>query len=131
MKLRHYFEEHHGRGIISTADAQGNVNAAVYATPHFMDNGQIAFIMRDRLTHKNITENPKAAYLFIEQGDGVRGVRLYLEKTAEEQDSVQLKELNRRKGRYAEEDLEPKFLVYFKITRILPLLGAGDPGITL
>ena len=131
MKLRRYFEEHHGRGIIATADTQGNVNAAVYATPHFMDNGQIAFIMRDRLTHKNITENPKATYLFIEEGEVVKGVRLYLEKTDEEQDSAQLKELNRRKGRYPEDDQEPRFLVYFKVTKILPLLGDADPGITL
>ena len=130
MKLRQYFEEHSGRGIIATSDKEGNVNAAVYATPHFMDDGEIAFIMRDRLTHKNITENPKAAYLFIAEGSGVTGIRLYLEKTAEEQDSEKLNEINRRKGRYEEEEIEARFLVYFKVTKILPLLGAADPGIT-
>ena len=31
-----------------------------------MDDGTLAFIMRDRLTHQNITENPHAAYLFVE-----------------------------------------------------------------
>ncbi len=132
MRLADYFENNKGRGIISTSDREGRVNAAVYATPHMMDEGQIAFIMRDRLTHKNIGENPFAAYLFIAEGQGVGGVRLYLEKTAEEQDSAKLEELHRRKRSYAqEEELGPKYLVYFKINKILPLIGAGDPGITV
>lgn len=130
MTLKEYFENNRGRGIVSTADNNGNVNAAVYATPHFLEEGQIAFIMRDRLTHKNITENPKAAYLFIANGDGVNGIRLYLEKTGEEQDSARLNELRRMKSSNSE-DQSPKFLVYFKVTKILPLLGDGDAGIAI
>ncbi len=132
MNLAEYFNSNRGRGIISTADREGKVNAAVYATPHFMDDGQIAFIMRDRLTHKNITENPFAAYLFIIEGERSSGVRLYLEKTAEEQDSAKLEELHRRKRSYTEEEeLGPKYLVYFKVVKILPLIGAGDPGVSI
>ena len=131
MNLQEYFKQNKGRGIISTADALGNVNSAVYATPHFMEDGLVAFIMRDRLTHKNIGENPRAAYLFIAEGVGVRGVRLYLEKIREEADSDKLEELHRRKRSDAEEEeLGAKFLVYFRVTKILPLIGAGDPGIT-
>ncbi len=130
MTLAEYFANNKGRGIISTSDREGRVNAAVYATPHFMEDGQIAFIMRDRLTHKNIGENPYAAYLFTAEGGG--GVRLYLEKTKEDQDSAKIEELHRRKRSYAEEEeLGPKFLVYFKVNKILPLIGAGDPGVTV
>jgi hypothetical protein len=132
MTLKEYFAQNRGRGIIATADMEGNVNAAVYATPHILENGQVAFIMRDKLTHKNITDNPKAAYLFEVAGEGVSGIRLYLEKTAEEQDSPKLEELRRRKHNSAEEDgMSPKFLVYFKINRILPLLGDGNPGVSV
>lgn len=131
MKLKDYFQQNKGRGIISTADASGNVNAAVYATPHFIEDDQIAFIMRDRLTHKNIGENSKAAYLYLIEGGGISGVRLYLEKTGEEENSARIDELDRRKKSCAEEEeLSPRFLVTFRITRILPLIGAGDPGIT-
>jgi len=130
MKLAEYFENTKGRGVISTSDKEGNVNAAIYATPHMMEEGQIAFIMRDKLTHKNITENPYAAYLFIAEGAGFKGVRLYLEKTKEEQNSEKIEELSRRKGKYTEEaELAPKFLVYFNVKKILPLIGAGDPGV--
>jgi hypothetical protein len=132
MTLKEYFATNKGRGIIATADAEGNVNAAVYAIPHMMESGQIAFIMRDKLTHKNITENPKAAYLFEIVGDGVCGIRLYIEKIKEEQDSPKLEELRRRKHSSAEEnEMSPKFLVYFKVNKILPLLGDGDPGVSV
>lgn len=130
MNLKEYFSDTKGMGILSTADKNGKVNAAVYATPHFMDEGQIAFIMRDRLTHKNIQENSKAAYLFIEEGTRSSGIRLYLEKTHEEEDAQKLEELHRRKRSYAEEEeLGPKFLVYFTVSQILPLIGGGDSGI--
>lgn len=131
MKITDYFEKNKGRGVLSTADAAGNVNAAVYAKPHFMEDGQIAFIMRDRLTHSNTLENPGAAYLFMAEGIGFTGLRLYLEKTAEERDTAKIEELHRRKRSYEEdEELGPKFLVYFRIKKILPLIGDGDPGVT-
>jgi hypothetical protein len=131
MKIAEYFEKNKGRGILSTADSAGNVNAAVYAKPHMMEDGQIAFIMRDRLTHSNISENPNAAYLFMAEGIGFTGLRLYLEKTAEERDTPKIEELHRRKRSYEEdEELGPKFLVYFRIKKILPLIGSDDPGVT-
>jgi len=34
MNLKTYFENTRGTGIISTADSNGRVNAAVYARPH-------------------------------------------------------------------------------------------------
>ncbi|WP_291316787.1 pyridoxamine 5'-phosphate oxidase family protein, partial [Desulfuromonas sp.] len=71
--MKAYFETSSGKGVLSTADGEGRVDAAIYAKPHVMDDGTLAFIMRDRLTHKNLTENPYAAYLFVEDGPGYRG----------------------------------------------------------
>ena len=73
MELKDYFENTKGVGVIATADKDGKVNAAVYARPHFLEDGTLAFIMRDRLTHSNIQSNPHAAYLFIENGPGYNG----------------------------------------------------------
>lgn len=132
MKLQDYFEENSGRGILSTADRDGNVDAAVYASPHILENEQVAFIMRERLSHKNLEENPRAAYLFMKDGKGYSGLRLYLEKTGEECDTPRVEELRKRKRSCEEdEELGPKHLVYFKVTKILPLVGRGDPGVTL
>jgi hypothetical protein len=124
MKLREYFESVKGRGVLATADGEGKVDAAIYATPHFLEDETIAFIMRDRLTHNNLQSNPHAAYLFIETGQKFAGKRLFLTKTREEQDSELLYSLRRKE--YSDEKNEPKFLVFFQIDKVLPLIGSGD-----
>jgi hypothetical protein len=125
MKLSEYFEQASGMGILATADSAGAVDAAVYAKPHFIDEETVAFIMADRLTHHNIQQNPQAAYLFREAGDKYLGKRLYLKKTKEVQDTQLVSEMRRKKypeivGKYGDEN---KFVVYFKIDKVLQLVG--------
>ncbi len=124
MKLSEYFEKTRGRGVLATADSGGKVNAAVYARPHFMDKETVAFIMADRLTHKNLQSNPHAAYLFMESGEKFVGKRLYLTKIREEKDSELIDRLSRR--RYEELKNKTTYLVYFRIDKVLPLTGAGE-----
>jgi hypothetical protein len=123
MEPKAYFENTQGTGILATADAQGKVDAAVYSRPHVMEDGTLAFIMRDRLTHHNLQTNPQATYLFIENVPGYQGKRLFMTKVREEQDPEKIKALKRRQ--YADDDLEPKFLVYFTVVQELPLIGSG------
>ena len=111
MDLKEYFENTKGFGVLATADGEGQVDAAVYARPHFMENGTLAMIMRDRLTHHNLQSNPHAHYLFREGNGGYKGKRLFLTKVGEEQDSELLESLRRRQ--YINEKDEAKFLVYF------------------
>jgi hypothetical protein len=122
MDLKDYFEDKKGIGVLATADGNGKVDAAVYARPHFMDDGSLAFIMRDRLTHHNIQSNPHATYLFVENGPGYKGKRLFMTKLREEQDSDLLYELKRRE--YKNDDQESKFLVFFRLDQELPLIGS-------
>ena len=125
MELREYFENAKGHGVLATADDNGNVDVAIYAKPHFMDDGTIAFIMADRLTHHNLQSNNQAAYLFKEEGDGYKGKRLFLTKLREEQDSELLYSL--RSDRYPphKESGKTRYLVFFKVEKVLPLIGAG------
>lgn len=123
MQLKSYFEETKGIGVMATADGAGKVDAAVYARPHFMEDGTLAFIMRDRLTHSNLQTNPHATYLFVEQGAGYRGIRLFMTKLREEQDSELLKKLKRRK--YEDDNEVSMFLVFFRLDQQLPLVGDG------
>jgi hypothetical protein len=126
MDLRKYFENVKGHGVLATADADGKVDVAIYGKPHFMDDGSIAFIMADRLTHANLQSNNHAAYLFKEKGNGYQGVRLFLSKLREEQDSELLYSI--RSKRYASEKEEGKrrFLVFFNVDKVLPLIGAAE-----
>ena len=125
MKLSEYFEKATGMGILATSDSAGAVDAAVYAKPHFIDEDTVAFIMADKLTHHNVQQNPRAAYLFREAGEKYVGRRLYLTKTKEVQDPQLVSEMRRKKypevaGKYGDEN---KFIVYFKIDKVLPLIG--------
>lgn len=124
MKLKDYFESAKGVGVMSTADARGQVDAAIYARPHVMDDGTLAFIMRERLTHNNITQNPYAIYLFIENAAGYKGVRLFLKKVKEDDNAELIAEMTRR-CLSPEEDAAkgPKFIVYFQIEKALKLIG--------
>ena len=118
--------------MLSTADNDGKVDAAIYAKPHVIKDGTIAFIMRDRLTHKNINENPHAVYLFIENAGGYKGVRLFLKKVREDDNAELISQMTRR-CLTAEEDAAkgPKFLVYFEVEKILNLIGGDSPDINL
>ncbi|MCX5856827.1 MAG: pyridoxamine 5'-phosphate oxidase family protein [Deltaproteobacteria bacterium] len=126
MKLGEYFENNKGIGVLSTADSSGKVNAAIYGRPHFMDEQTVAFIAADRLTHANLQTNPHAVYLFKEDGR-YEGQRLYLTKTHEEKDSPLIDEIRRKKFKEVEGKYktESKFLIYFKVDKVLPLIGEG------
>ncbi|MEK6196420.1 MAG: pyridoxamine 5'-phosphate oxidase family protein [Deltaproteobacteria bacterium] len=124
MEIKEYFENTKGTGVMATADSDGKVDTAIYARPHFMDDGSIALIMRDRLTHHNLESNSHACYMFIEKGPGYKGKRLFLTKLREEKDSELLQSLRRRQ--YIDKSDESKFLVFFKIDKELPLVGAGE-----
>ena len=124
MKLVEYFDQKKGVGVLSTADSEGKVDAAIYARPHFMEDGTLAFIMRDRLSHHNLQSNPHATYLFKEEGSGYRGRRLFMTRVREKRNTGQLESLRRRKSAYGSD--EDRFLVFFKLDNELPLIGDGS-----
>ncbi len=124
MDLKEYFENTKGVGVLATADSDGKVDAAIYARPHFMEDGTLAVISRDRLTHHNLQSNFHATFLFIEEGPGYKGKRLFMTKVREEEDSELLHSLRRRQ--YPDDKQEAKFLVFFKLDKELPLIGAGN-----
>jgi hypothetical protein len=131
MSLSEYFENVDGIGILATADPQGNVDLALYARPHIIDEDEVAFIMSDRLSHDNVTTNPHAAYLFLEQGEqgaaegfgGYNGLRLYLTKTEEETDPQKIEDLRREGRKDRDYGDQKKFLVHFKIEGTRRLIG--------
>jgi hypothetical protein len=125
MELKAYFDTTKGIGILSTADGEGKVNSAIYARPRVLEDGNIAFIMRDRLSHHNLTSNPHAAYLFREGDSGYKGIRLHLTKIHEESGTPLVRDFCRRCRIDDNPDVE-RFLVTFRIEKELPLIGPGD-----
>ena len=123
--LEKYFSETRGWGILSTADSRGHVNSAIYARPHIMEDGTIAFIMANRLSHNNLESNSHAVYLFKEDGNQYKGKRLYLTKVREEEETELLYSLKRRKYPPQQENsMKPLFLVFFRVDQERPLIGS-------
>jgi hypothetical protein len=131
MDLKEYFENNKGLGVLATADSEGKVDLAVYSKPHFMDDGTIAFIMADRLTHHNLQSNDHAAYMFVEESSGYNGIRLFLTKLREEQDSDLLYSIRSKLYPPHKEEGKTRFLVFFKVDKELPLIGAEREKDTL
>ena len=124
MDIPEYFENVRGTGVLATADSEGHVDAALFARPHIMDKETVAFIMPDRLTHHNLQSNHHATYLFMEEGPGYKGIRLFLKKTGEEKDSELLHSIRRKKYAEPPNEEDSRFLVFFKVESSLPLVGA-------
>ena len=124
MGLSDYFETTEGTGILSTADSDGNVDSAIYAIPHIVDDETLVLVMTDKLSHANLQTNPKATYMFIEKAQGYKGKRLYLQKIREENDPELVQSIRRRK-RYSEEGeaVSGSSAVYFKVVKTRPLVG--------
>ena len=127
MELSEYFNKRKGTGVLSTANTDGRVDAAIYARPHFFDEETVAFIAGDRLTHENLGTNPSAVYLFKEM-DSYQGKRLYLTKIKEEKDSPLIDEIRRKRDNEHDKKhkTESAFLIYFHIDEIRPLIGDGS-----
>ena len=126
MKLSEYFENAKGTGVLATADADGKVNMAIYARPHFLDANDdetIAFIMADRLCHANVQTNPHASYLFMEEGKDYLGKRLTLRRIKEETDPEKIRSVRRRQLPCECEEGTTRFLVYFRVDGVRPLIG--------
>ena len=130
MFLAEYFKNLEGTGIFATADKDGMVDLAIYAKPHVVDDRTIALVMRQKLSHQNLKSNIHAAYMFIEAGEGYRGLRLYLTKLREEINESVIAEFIKGNPNIAPlKDDSVKYLVFFRVDNTWPLVG--DPQLEI
>ncbi|MBN1124839.1 MAG: pyridoxamine 5'-phosphate oxidase family protein [Sedimentisphaerales bacterium] len=129
MDLASYFENARGTGVLGTTDPEGHVDLAIYAKPHVVDSTTVAFVMRQRLSHQNLKSTMHAAYLFIEDGAGYNGYRLYLTKLREEINASLAAAIREKQPAiYPKADDSNKYVVIFKVDRIRPLIGDEPPS---
>ena len=123
MKLLELFKEA-GRGVIATSNTQGEVNVAIYATPHVVDDSTLAWGMTEGRTYHNIMENPRAAYLLMYAGAVYTGARLSLKLKGIENSGDMLDVIKARTldivGAGAAEAV--KHVAYFTVVEIRPLI---------
>ena len=123
MKLAEHFEDG-GMGVMATAGSDGEVNTAVYAVPHVIDEETVAWGMTEGRTLRYAKENPRASYLYLSPGGKGKGVRLTLAVKNIETAGELLERIRER----ASETVNPragaavKYVVYFRIVETRPLL---------
>lgn len=126
MNLADYFEQTTGTGVLATCNPGHEVDVAIYSKPHVVDENTVIFVMKERLSHQNLRSNLQATYMFIEDGKKYKGVRLYLTMIREEKNRTLVEALRKKQPCiYPAEDDSDKFLVYFQIDRMRPLIGDG------
>lgn len=126
MSLSEYFENIKGVGILATSDTEGNVNSAIYSRPYIIDENTVAFSMLERVSYANIQSNPRAAYMYIEQGEGYNGKRMYLTMTGEEKDPERIETIKKQHEKAKDYDGKVRHLIYFSVDRTRPLVGSFE-----
>jgi hypothetical protein len=112
-----------GHGVIGTASKAGVVNMAVYAVPHVVDNGTVAWGMTDGRTWNNVRENPNASYTYFAPGEGFRGARLTLTLSRTEDSGTMLAKIRERTADSSPGNPQAvKHVAYFTVVETRPLV---------
>jgi len=123
MKLSELFKKD-GRGVIATSNMQGDVNVAIYATPHVIDDETLAWGMTDARTYRNVMDNPRAAYLYMYAGPGYAGARLGLKLQKVENSGEMLDAIKVRTRDIVSPGAAAavKHVAYFTVVEVRPLV---------
>ena len=129
MKLTDYFTKTDGVGILATCEPDHNVDQAIYSTPFVVEEQTVAFVMKERRSHRNLQSHLKASYLFLEKGTGFKGIRLHLTMLHEDKNRSLIESLRKKQPYiYPKEDDSDEFLVFFSVDRVRPLEGDTFPA---
>jgi hypothetical protein len=123
MTLSELFKEA-GRGVIATSNMQGEVNVAVYAAPHVVDDETLAWGMTEGRTYHNVMENPGAAYLYMYAGAGFSGARLGLKLKGIENSGEMLDAVKARTRHIVSPGAAAAIthVAYFTVVEVRPLI---------
>jgi hypothetical protein len=123
MNLNELFEQQ-GLAVMATASKDGSVNTAVYARPHVVDDRTMVWGMTEGRTYRNISENPRASFLFKAASPGFQGVRLTLELVKTEESGPMLAKIREN----ADATVGPgtgaavTHAAWFTVTEVRPLI---------
>ncbi|HON82185.1 MAG TPA: pyridoxamine 5'-phosphate oxidase family protein [Methanoregulaceae archaeon] len=130
-KLMEYFNKSPRIGTLSTADKAGNVDSAVFGSPHMTDEKTVVMGLGENRTLSNLQENPHAVFMIVEPGKEFmdwKGIRVYLKVKNVATSGPALETFKAQMAKVAGE--EAAAMVYavvgFEITAIRPLIDFGQ-----
>jgi Pyridoxamine 5'-phosphate oxidase. len=130
-KLMEYFNRSPRIGTLSTADAQGRVDTAVFGSPRMIDDRTVIMGLGKNRTFANLVENPYAVFLIIEPGKALmdwKGVRVYLKMTSKATSGPQLESYKNQIAQALGKEAANMIYatVTFEVTEIRPLVDFGQ-----
>lgn len=80
-RLMDYFNKQPRIGLLSTANKEGLVDAAIFGSPMMVDEKTVVMGLGENRTFAYLQENPNAVYTIVESGETImdwKGLRVYL-----------------------------------------------------
>jgi hypothetical protein len=117
-------------GVLSTANKNGETNAAVFGSPRMIDEDTVIMAIGENRSSRNLQENPKATFIVVEPGETSmewKGVRVYLEVESFEGYGELLDSLREKIRKMAGDRSANaiKAAIRFKVTDVRPLIDAN------
>lgn len=131
-KLKDYFNKQPRLLTLSTADKDGNVNAAYFGSPRMPDGKTIVMGSGSNKSLANLRQNPKACFLIMEPGPSVpewKGVRVEVEMTECHTDGPKLQEIRAAIAEKVGPETAKQMIhaaLVFEIKSVRPLANFGQ-----
>ncbi len=130
-RLVDYFNKQPRIGILSTANREGKVDAAVFGSPMMIDEKTVVMGLGQNRTFTYLQENPNAVFMIVEQGEGLmdwKGLRVYLKMKDYATSGETLETYKKQVARATGEDAAAMIhaTVTFEVTEVRPLIDMGQ-----
>jgi hypothetical protein len=126
-----YFNKQPRVGILSTANREGKVNAAVFGSPRMVDEKTIVMGLGKNRTLEYLQENPYAVYTILEQGKTLmdwKGIRVYMKLKDYATSGEKLEAYKREVAAALGEDAAKMMhaTLTFEVTEVRPIVDMGQ-----
>ncbi|MCC7556524.1 MULTISPECIES: pyridoxamine 5'-phosphate oxidase [Methanoculleus] len=130
-KLMDYFNKQPRIGLLSSANKEGKVDAAIFGSPMMLDEKTVVMGLGENRTFEYLQENPNAVYTIVEQGETImdwKGLRVYLKMKEYATSGETLETYKKQVAKVAGEDAAAMIhaTVTFEVTEIRPLIDMGQ-----
>ncbi|BBL67872.1 pyridoxamine 5'-phosphate oxidase family protein [Methanoculleus chikugoensis] len=130
-KLMDYFNKQPRLGVLSTANKEGKIDAAVFGSPMMVDEKTVVMGLGNNRTFAYLQENPNAVFTIMEQGATLadwKGLRVYLKMKNYATSGETLETYRRQIAAAAGEDAAAMIhaSVTFEVGEVRPLIDMGQ-----
>ena len=118
-------------GALATADANGQVNTAVFGSPRMIDENTMVMAIGENRSFQYLQENSKATFIVVEPGSAPqtwKGARVYLELDGIERHGELVDSFRENIRKVAGDQSADAIVaaVRFKVTDVRPLIDSSS-----